>query len=71
MDAIATIVSMTTTTIQIDVEVREELRARGRMGASYNDVIRELLAATRSREGALPEPAPRTAKPSPKPLFAR
>jgi predicted CopG family antitoxin len=41
---------MPTTTIQIDVEVRDLLRARGRMGESYNDVIRRLLAATRSSD---------------------
>jgi len=38
---------MPTTTIQVDVEVRDQLRARGRMGESYNDVIRRLLSATR------------------------
>jgi predicted CopG family antitoxin len=41
---------MPTTTIQIDVEVRDLLRSRGRMGESYNDVIRRLLAATRSSD---------------------
>jgi hypothetical protein len=39
---------MATTTIQIDVQIRDQLRARGRMGETYNDVIRRLLAATRS-----------------------
>ena len=39
-----------TTTIQIDLEVREELRSRGRMGESYNDVIKRLLGATRSAQ---------------------
>jgi len=48
---------MTTTTIQVDTEVREELRARGRMGESYNDVIVRLLAATR------PDSPGRTMKP--------
>lgn len=38
---------MPTTTIKIDLEVREELLALGRMGESYNDVIRRLLAAHR------------------------
>jgi len=38
---------MPTTTIQIDTEVRDQLRARGRMGESYNDVIRRLLLAAR------------------------
>jgi hypothetical protein len=39
---------MPTTTIQIEVEVRDQLRARGRMGETYNDVLRRLLSATRS-----------------------
>jgi predicted CopG family antitoxin len=39
---------MPTTTIQIDIEVREQLRAHGRMGESYNDVIRRLLLAARA-----------------------
>ena len=46
------------TTIRIDLEVRNQLRARGRMGESYNDVIRRLLAATRppeSARGGLPD----------------
>jgi hypothetical protein len=43
---------MPTTTIQIDVEVRDQLRARGRMGETYNEVIRRLLAATRPRGAA-------------------
>lgn len=37
---------MSSTTIRIESEVRDDLRARGRMGESYNDVIRRLLAAT-------------------------
>lgn len=52
---------MPNTTIQVDVEVRDQLRLRGRMGESYNDVIRRLLNATRQVEpmdlgprGALP-----------------
>jgi hypothetical protein len=35
-----------TTTIQLETVVRDELRSRGRMGESYNDVIRRLLALT-------------------------
>lgn len=46
---------MSTTTIQIDMEVRDQLRARGRMGESYNDVIRRLLSSTRSMRLAPPE----------------
>jgi predicted CopG family antitoxin len=38
---------MPTTTIQVDIEVREQLRSLGRMGESYNDVIKRLLVATR------------------------
>ncbi|HXW67295.1 MAG TPA: hypothetical protein VEL82_05425 [Thermoplasmata archaeon] len=51
-----------TTTIQVDVEVRDRLRALGRMGESYDDVIRRLLASARTgppasaavREGSPP-----------------
>jgi predicted CopG family antitoxin len=46
---------MDTTTIQIDVEVRDQLRSRGRMGESYNDVILRLLTATRSMSDSRPE----------------
>jgi predicted CopG family antitoxin len=38
---------MPTTTIQVDLDVKEQLRALGRMGESYNDVIKRLLVATR------------------------
>jgi hypothetical protein len=34
---------MSTTTIRIDTETRDRLRALGRMGESYDDVIRQLL----------------------------
>jgi negative regulator of replication initiation len=60
---------MPTTTIQIDIEVRDQLRARGRMGESYNDVLRRLLTATRSADANRPLP-PNVAPTSlPKPLF--
>ena len=60
----AAIVSMPSTTIQVDIEVRDQLRARGRMGESYNDVIRRLLSAT--RQMALPSGlAPPPTAPSP------
>ena len=50
--------TMPTTTIQLDVEVRDQLRARGRMGESYNDVVRRLLSVTRSMEGGrIPTPS--------------
>ena len=58
------IVNMPTTTIQVEVEVRDQLRARGRMGESYNDVIRRLLSAT--RQMALP-PGPMLAASAPSP----
>lgn len=57
---------MTTTTIQIDMEVRDQLRARGRMGESYNDVIRRLLNASRSVRAASTDtlaPPPTPSKP--------
>jgi len=43
------------TTIQVTVEVRDELRLRGRKGDSYDDIIRRLLVAARAREVAPPE----------------
>ncbi|HYA70654.1 MAG TPA: hypothetical protein VEH28_04710 [Thermoplasmata archaeon] len=43
---------MPSTTIQVDIEVRDQLRSRGRMGESYNDVIRRLLAATKQLDTA-------------------
>ncbi len=49
---------MPSTTIQIDLEVREELRALGRMGESYNDVIKRLLAAARHLEAFRPGARP-------------
>jgi len=61
---------MTTTTIQVDVEVRDELRARGRMGETYNDVLRRLLIATRSREGGVLDRPRRFVSVPTNPLFA-
>jgi hypothetical protein len=63
--------SVATTTIQIDVEVQAELRARGRMGESYNDVIRRLLAVTRFIEGGPTGTARDAVAPTPEPLVAR
>lgn len=64
VESMVAIAIMPTTTIQVDVEVRDQLRARGRMGESYNDVIRRLLSAT--RQMALPPgPMPTTTAPSP------
>jgi hypothetical protein len=60
---------MSTTTIRIDVETRDELLTRGRMGESYDDVIRRLLTATKAKEGVPPEQLRRTVAISPKPLF--
>jgi predicted CopG family antitoxin len=57
---------MPSTTIQIDVEVRDQLRSRGRMGESYNDVIRRLLAATKSFEPAV-RPLPSASSPGSRP----
>ncbi len=48
-----------TTTIQIEVKIRDQLRARGRMGESYNDVIRRLLTATEGMAAAQGDPIPR------------
>lgn len=52
---------MPTTTIQVETEVRDELLRRGRMGESYNDVIRRLLLATRSLAPPAMEPVGRPA----------
>ncbi|HTT74044.1 MAG TPA: hypothetical protein VMG99_07900 [Thermoplasmata archaeon] len=49
---------MPTTTIQIDLEVRDRLRAIGRMGESYNDVIRRLLETSRRLGAPPPEARP-------------
>lgn len=50
MGPMITIELMPTTTIQIETEVRDRLKALGRMGESYNDVIRRLLATARPVE---------------------
>ena len=43
---------MASTTIQVSVEVRNELRTRGHVGETYDDVLRRLLSATRPRDAA-------------------
>jgi hypothetical protein len=58
VSAIVAIVPMPTTTIQIDLEVRDRLRAIGRMGESYNDVIRRLLETARRLGAPPPEVRP-------------
>jgi hypothetical protein len=62
---------MSTTTIQIDVEIRDQLRARGRMGESYNDVIRRLLLASPSREAPRAEVRELSSAASSKPWIPR
>ncbi len=58
---------MPATTIQVDVEVRDRLRALGRMGESYNDVIKRLLLAARHLEPVRPPgPISRTDRPPPR-----
>ena len=47
---------MPSTTIKIDVEVREQLLALGRMGESYNDVIKRLLKGYRTSDTSRPTP---------------
>ena len=59
--------SVATTTIQVDIAVRDELRSRGRMGESYNDVIRRLLAVTRSTSSGREVLAERTTAPTTRP----
>ena len=41
---------MTITTIQVDTEVRDRLKALGKMGESYNDVLKRLLGVARFLE---------------------
>ena len=60
---------MASTTIRIDTETRNELQARGRMGESYDDVIRRLLAATRPKEGTPVELGRRMPAARSNPLF--
>jgi predicted CopG family antitoxin len=62
---------MATTTIQIEDEVRDELRARGRMGETYNEVIRRLLDATRIKEEGLMDHARGPPVSTPNPLYSR
>jgi predicted CopG family antitoxin len=62
---------MPATTIRVDTETRDELQSRGRMGESYDDVIRRLLAATRTRDGASTEHVRKPSTAPPKPLFVR
>ena len=46
---------MASTTIQVTLEVRDELRLRGRKGDSYDDIIRRLLVIARASEIVPPE----------------
>ena len=41
---------MTSTTIRIDTETREQLRSFGRMGESYDAVIKRLLEVARQTD---------------------
>jgi predicted CopG family antitoxin len=57
---------MPSTTIRLDTETRDELLARGRMGESFDDVVRRLLNATRGLD--VGESAA-VRRPAVKPLF--
>jgi hypothetical protein len=61
---------MTSTSIRIDTETRDLLRARGQMGESYDDVLRRLLAATATTSEGRKELPRKPATPLPKALFA-
>ena len=67
MGTIAT--PMTVTTIQLTVRTRDELRARGRKGDTYDDIIAHLLFSTRAENAAAIERGQRVAGSSPTPLF--
>ncbi len=66
-----TVCTMTSTTIRIDTETRDELQSLGRMGESYDDVIRRLLSAAHGRDGGSTEPALRMGVLPQRPLFPR
>jgi hypothetical protein len=58
-----------TTTIRIELETRDQLRMRGRMGESYDDVIRRLLTGLSSKDGARAEGTDSRPAFTSKPLF--
>jgi hypothetical protein len=60
---------MSTTTIRIDTETRDRLRAKGRMGESYDDVIRGLLEVVEANAARNPEHARRPTPTLSAPLF--
>lgn len=62
--------TMSTTTIRIDTETRDQLRALGRMGEAYDDVIRRLLEAGRSGASIPVDSSRKSAPTPPRPLFA-
>ncbi|MGA7923437.1 MAG: hypothetical protein WCA77_05620 [Thermoplasmata archaeon] len=61
---------MSATTIRIDTDTRDRLRALGRMGEAYDDVIRRLLDSNRSLPTMVGETGRRPLVAPPKPLFA-
>jgi hypothetical protein len=58
-----------TTTIRIELDTRDQLRLRGRMGESYDDVIRRLLTGPISKDGARATALETRAAFTSKPLF--
>jgi hypothetical protein len=66
----ASCTAMPYTTVRIDIETRDELRARGRMGESYDEVIRRLLSATQNPGSSRTESRPPAPKGASKLLFA-
>jgi len=62
---------MAITTIQVSVEVRDELRLRGHLGETYDDVIRRLLLATRGRESPIADHSRRPLNYAPRSPFPR
>jgi hypothetical protein len=60
---------MPSTTIRLDTQTRDELLARGRMGESFDDVVRRLLNATRGSDPGDPAAGRRPAANAVRPLF--
>jgi predicted CopG family antitoxin len=61
--------SMSQTTIRIDHDVRDRLKALGRMGESYNDVLRRVLSTIRAADETQVLFPPKTSTATSRPLF--
>lgn len=61
---------MAYTTVRIATETRDQLRALGRMGESYDEVIRRLLTTNQNPGTPRPEARPPAPKETSRLLFA-